>query len=130
MIVPIGTVFWSDEHPDGIPSFGSDSGDTIIRLLLVRTKLWRTGVIAEEDLEFWREAQEALPDWPGFERLDLSALNLYRDKRAEEDADSFFVDLVAESEAFWADLHEDGTIEWRAEIKRPDKQAGEADSGA
>ena len=130
MIVPLGTIYWADEHPDGLPATDPVSEPTIMRLLLIRSNLWRTGKIPDEDLPFWLEAQRVLPDWPGFQRLALSALNRNRDMRAEEDADSFFVSLAADSEAFWADLKEDGTIEWSAKLKRPEDEAGQADSDA
>lgn len=128
LIVPLGTLFWSDEHPNGFPETDPASEPTMVRLMLIRTKLWRTGVVSAEDLGFWLDAQKALPQWPGFERLELDEKLLARLLQAEEEADSFFVSLAADSDEFWADLKDDDTIVWRSEFKRPKDGKGEGGS--
>ncbi len=75
-IMPLGSLSWSDEHPDG--RVVSDSGGSheqcsasIIRLAWARTQLWRTGSVPAESRELWDEARRLLPEWPGFRRLSL-----------------------------------------------------------
>ena len=81
-IMPLGTLVWSDEHPQDatgatrvIVARGAhaECGHSILRLSHARTRLWRTGVVPEDRREIWEEAQRVLPEWPGFQRLTLSA---------------------------------------------------------
>ena len=46
---------------------------SLILLVSARTSLWRTGQIPDGLRPVWQEAQEIIPDWPGFRRLTLSA---------------------------------------------------------
>jgi len=80
-IMPLGTLVWSDEHPEhatGMPGAietrGAHAacGHSIMRLAGARTHLWRTGVVPDNRREIWEEAQRVLPEWPGFQRLTLS----------------------------------------------------------
>lgn len=75
-IMPLCSLIWNDEHPDGrLPS--TFEGDhhfcraSMIRLCSARTYLWRNNVIPEESLNLWKTAQHIMPEWPGFNRLIL-----------------------------------------------------------
>lgn len=78
------SMYWKDEHPSGElppPSFAyrhakelqahMECGDSLRGLLNARTMLWRRGSIPEQWQAFWAQAQQALPEWPGFKRLIL-----------------------------------------------------------
>lgn len=76
-VMPFCSLQWSDEHPEDLARIILDRehheacASSIIRLVGSRTHLWRTGVCPEDRHELWAEAQQAIPDWPGFKRLSL-----------------------------------------------------------
>ncbi len=80
-IMPLCSLIWSDEHPDGKIVSDSDGSHkqccaSIVRLAWARTQLWRTGSVPEESRELWNEARRLLPRWPGFRRLSLDRKQL------------------------------------------------------
>lgn len=75
-LIPFGCIVWSDEHtPAETTVFTGHEAcrHSLIRLISARKSLWRTGQISDGLGQVWREAQEIMPDWPGFRRLTLSA---------------------------------------------------------
>lgn len=78
-IMPLGTLVWSDEHPEepfsvlGARGAHEECGHSMQRLAHARTALWRTGVIPDDRRAVWDEAHRVLPEWPGFQRLTLTA---------------------------------------------------------
>ena len=94
------------------------------RLLLIiltsaRKHLWRTGQIPREYQELWDEAQNLMPNWPGFRRLTLTVEQL-RDLDACEDESS---DLVAhirsDSSMFVLEDRGDGVVQFIAHPPAP-----------
>ncbi len=76
-VLPFGTLFWGDEHPlleNGLPDLPTDkwSRASILRLVEARTALWIEGEVPKSLQRCWKEAQTALPDWPGFQRMVLA----------------------------------------------------------
>ena len=76
--MPLGSLRWFDEHPEGGVVSDYDGSHeqcraSIIRLAGARTQLWRTGSVPVELRELWDEARRVLPEWPGFRRLSLNA---------------------------------------------------------
>ena len=78
-LIPFDCIVWSDEHPPAGTTvfYGHEAcRHSLIRLISARKSLWRTGQISDGLGQVWREAQEIMPDWPGFRRLTLSAEEL------------------------------------------------------
>lgn len=76
-VMPLGTLVWPDEHPEGGMPLEREGPHkecraSLIRLANARTLLWRSGSVPEGSMEVWEEARRVLPDWPGFHRLTLS----------------------------------------------------------
>ena len=72
-IVPLGSLVWPDEHPEEwYRNCCVGCRETIQRLVSARTSLWREREIPQCYRAFWAEAQQAIPHWPGFQRLTLS----------------------------------------------------------
>jgi hypothetical protein len=74
--MPLCSLVWADEHPDGVPRGNPDGPHqqcraSVIRLAGVRTQLWRSGSVPEDLRGLWDAARRLLPDWPGFRRLSL-----------------------------------------------------------
>jgi hypothetical protein len=44
---------------------------TILRLSCARMMLWTKGEVPEHLRTLWQQAQEEIPDWPGFQRLQI-----------------------------------------------------------
>ncbi|MCE9556353.1 MAG: hypothetical protein K8T91_23640 [Planctomycetes bacterium] len=72
-VIPFCSLQWKDEHPEKFNHEHRECRRAIIRLVGARTHLWRHGVIPEGARSVWTEAQLAIPDWPGFRRLELNA---------------------------------------------------------
>jgi hypothetical protein len=76
-VMPFCALQWPDEHPKDLDDIIFDRerhGEclaSIIRLVGVRTHLWRAGAIPEDCGQLWAEAQRLIPEWPGFKRLAL-----------------------------------------------------------
>jgi hypothetical protein len=73
-LVPLCTLEWADEHPADWQTVGEPHERclaSIYQLYHIRTHLWHHGSIPKECQGYWAAAQEALPGWPGFRRLDL-----------------------------------------------------------
>ena len=76
--MPLGSLRWLDEHPEGGVVSDYDGRceqcrTSIIWLACARTQLWRTESVPVELRELWDEARRVLPEWPGFRRLSLDA---------------------------------------------------------
>ena len=74
-ILPFPTVLWSDEHPKGefpVPRCHPRCKRTFEQLLLARHEIWMQGSPARDREKIWRQAKQALPDWPGFARCETS----------------------------------------------------------
>jgi hypothetical protein len=93
IVMPIGTLFWSDEHPDGRVPRDTESRELMHLLLLARHQYWEEERVGTELTGLWDEARVVLPDWPGFRRLYLSE----DDRRAADEARS-------SGEAFWDEM--------------------------
>ena len=74
-LIPFDCIVWSDEHTPTetrLPPEHDACLHSLIRLVSARKLLWRTGQIPDGLGQVWREAQEIIPDWPGFQRLTLT----------------------------------------------------------
>ena len=76
-IMPFCSLQWPDEHPEDWYEHCCEECQLSIRhLSSARTGLWRTGEIPDHYLDFWKDANTAIPEWPGFRRLSLSKKEL------------------------------------------------------
>jgi hypothetical protein len=78
-LIPFDSIVWADEQIPATerPLFGHDTClHSLMRLMLARKQLWRTGQIEASLQQIWREAHEILPNWPGFRRLTLTTEEL------------------------------------------------------
>jgi hypothetical protein len=102
-LIPFDSIVWADEHmlskERALP--GHDTClRSMIRLMLARKQLWRTGQIDESLQQIWREAQEILPDWPGFRRLTLTAEELRALDLCEQEAAGLLDSIRADASVF------------------------------
>jgi len=112
LLEPFPTLYWTDEHPDGAPDLEGDPLWALEELCSIRSTLWTTREIAEEDRGFWLQALEAMPDWPGFQRLALSKDDHIAYLRAQELADGRSSSAVDASIAYLANLEDQFGPNW------------------
>src|SRR5262250_1618841 len=71
--LPLGSIYFSDEVPDGLlPEHVADFIQ-VMRVLGIRVNFWDGLAPSEEDQAIWEEARKRFPDWPIFKRLELRA---------------------------------------------------------
>ncbi len=78
-IMPLCSLMWGDEHPDNnLPQRLGHEGclNSIIRVAVARTGLWRSGEISEGSKKLWDDARRLLPEWPLWQRLSLDPKQL------------------------------------------------------
>ncbi|MBO6891168.1 MAG: hypothetical protein JJ866_04425 [Roseibium sp.] len=106
IIVPVSTLYWSDEMPDtkALRRLGNGAYDEVIRLLSIRRQIWEHLQVSNEEQEFWSSAISLAPDFPGFRRLDLSP----EDREAQFQIDrleaEFFDELAESADDFEIDV--------------------------
>jgi hypothetical protein len=77
-LMPFCSLKWSDEHPQSAEEMIIDRENhgecaaSVLRLVGARTHLWRTGIVPEDLRLLWEQARQAIPNWPGFQRLSLN----------------------------------------------------------
>jgi hypothetical protein len=70
----IGTVYWSDETTDAMSLllFTESECEQIQKLFAIRARYWDTGTMGHDDQLYWEESRKQFPNWPIFQRLELS----------------------------------------------------------
>lgn len=82
--VPFGDIFWSDEHPffpnwaplqhhsDQMPG-ENPCYRILVRLVSARYSIWHGKPLTEDLRSIWDSAQQIIPTWPGFARIDYNS---------------------------------------------------------
>ena len=79
--IPLGDIIWMDEHPFIDGTFGpyarhrgSNGGHCLGNAQLIvacRSRIWLDGRLEPAFQPYWANLKTVLPDWPGFQRLNL-----------------------------------------------------------
>ena len=71
--IPLGGIYWSDEIPDfqALLTLPHSDRDLIFRLFSIRFTLWANDKLSEDDQAYWRNAQNLVPDYPVFHRVNI-----------------------------------------------------------
>jgi len=62
----------------------------MIRLVAARTHIWLHGTIPTESEALWAQAEDLIPDWPGFKRLASTPDKLESLAECAEEVGGFF----------------------------------------
>ena len=111
-LIPFRSLMWNDEVTPGETTVytGHDAClDSLIRLTFARKQLWLAGQISQELQPFWREAQEIIPNWPGFRRLTLTAEELWGLESCDQEAEELMKHLSRNASVFTL-THEGGGV--------------------
>ena len=123
--IPLGTIYWPDEHPGGklsLAGLDHQSRDSILRLSAARLALWQSGAIPRDLQVLWEEARAVMPEWPGFRRLELSEQARRVAVECERSALEWF-DALAEASGGLRDTDLGGGLShWSATIRLDGKE--------
>jgi hypothetical protein len=108
--IPLGSIFWSDELPDGKPIIIDNDDDRIqvLRLFAIRITVWNTGAMDETSEQYWNAALEQFPDWPVFRRLHLTDTERLAHEEAQQAATETFDALLIDADD--ASIGSDGDL--------------------
>ncbi|HEU4389909.1 MAG TPA: hypothetical protein VFV34_19055 [Blastocatellia bacterium] len=102
--LPLGSIYFSDEVPDDlIPEDAPDglSPETVrdfmqvMEVLGVRVNLWNSYELSAEEQALWTEARQRFPEWPIFQRPELTLEQRKEHESILEDVGSWFGSLGA-----------------------------------
>jgi hypothetical protein len=107
-LIPLASIYWSDELPSKIFLEFRETIDRelAMRLFAIRINFWNTGQMNGEDLAFWNEAKVRFPSWPVFQRMELTTESRRAHEKVQAEAEQFFVNLSEEADEF--ELSEEG----------------------
>lgn len=125
-LLPLGSISWPDEYPDGRPFIRchEECRESLLRLAAARAAYWDTEQIPPEYDHLWEEAREVIPDWPGFKRLYLSEKQRQAVDQCEQQALEFFEAMTSGAESV-AIEEKDGLLRFSATFdleKQPKSQ--------
>lgn len=111
--IPFNSIIWKDEYPPlrEMPTRYDHPIciDSLIRLFHTRKLLWRTGKVSDDLKEFWRQAHETLPNWPGFQRLKLNGEDYGALDGCEEETNGI-IESIRNDSAIFAVTDEGGGV--------------------
>ena len=122
-LLPLGSIFWSDELPPfRFPAFTDAADhDAVMRLFAIRINYWNTGEMSAEDKSFWDAAHKQFPDWALFRRLNLSEASRLEHGRVQKQAEDFFDEMVASADEVELSEKEGGFTSFSATFKVNDE---------
>lgn len=97
----LGGIVWEDELPDHnqfLLKIPDDDQRHIIRLFGIRVRLWNGQTLRNEDQQFWDATQSLVPRWAFFERLSVSADELYKQEEMAKQAEEVYEALFADAD--------------------------------
>src|ERR1700722_6508420 len=100
-LMPMGGIFWEDELPNHnqfLLKIPEDDKRHIIRLFGIRVRLWNGQTLGNEDRQFWDTMQLLAPYWAFFERLSVSADELYEQEKVAKAADEVYEALFEDAD--------------------------------
>jgi hypothetical protein len=105
-ILPLGGIYWDDEIPDfhALLKVPDHDRHLILRLFSIRFKIWDSQPLSQSDTEFWETARSQVPEYPLFERLELSEEDRRAQEQVERDAIEGFEALFGDADK--VEIHE------------------------
>jgi hypothetical protein len=87
-VIPMGGIYWSDEIPDfrALMDVPESDRKQIYRLFAIRFKLWDGEELSDDDRSYWSAAQQLVPDYPVFHRVQISDRDRAAQAAAEQEA--------------------------------------------
>ena len=99
-LIPLGSIYWSDELPGKMFLEFSDPKDRsfAMRLFAIRINFWNRDEMSSEEISLWNEAKARFPNWPIFQRLELTGERRQEHEKVQNEAEEFFVQLCDEAD--------------------------------
>lgn len=101
-ILPLGSIYWTDELPPlmFLEFKQNDDRMFVMHLFAVRINFWTNGEMNDEEATFWNEAKARFPNWPIFQRLNVSD-EIKRDhEECQKEMEEFFMTIADEADEF------------------------------
>lgn len=100
-LTPYGGIYWDDELPayEVLLSFPGQEYLYPFFMLNVRRKLWDHESLSEEEQRQWKRAQEIYPNWPIFQRLQISEDDYQKQLACEHDSQQFCKAMPSNADA-------------------------------
>lgn len=128
--LPLATLIWKDEHPNGkLPrKMDEESRTSIYKLIEARRVFWDRNEVPPELEILWLQAKSIIPNWPGFQRLHLTEDQMNEVIACEKNSEELFRALMESSDQFELKKEKDGTSTFSAsfditpeteEVKKP-----------
>jgi hypothetical protein len=107
-LIPLGSIYWSDELPSKMFLEFSEGADRnfAMRLFAIRINFWNSGELNSKERFFWNEAQARFSRWPIFQRMELTDESRRAHEEVQKEAEEFFVHLSEEADEL--ELSKDG----------------------
>ena len=104
--IPLGSILWSDEIPYGdFSTFLKEIGvlrkpdfDEIMKLFTIGVNYWNDGMMSDDDKDYWEEAHKEYPDWPIFQRKELTDEQRWAHNDVQEETADAFLDLMSRAD--------------------------------
>jgi hypothetical protein len=122
-LLPLGSIFWSDELPPlrFLAFTDAIDRDAVMRLFAMRINYWNTGKMGTEDRSLWDAAQSQFPEWPLFRRLKLTPAQRIAHEEAQKELESFFDEMGTLGDEVTLSENENGFTSFSATIKVRDE---------
>lgn len=91
--LPLGSIYFSDEVPDGLLPERVADFIQVMQVLGIRANFWNGLALSEEDQAIWEEANQRFSDWPIFNRLELTSEQRRAHAGVLEDVEAAFASL-------------------------------------
>jgi hypothetical protein len=87
-VLPLGGIYWDDEIPNfrDLLKVADHDRNLILRLFSIRFRIWDAQPLSQSDTEFWETARSQVPEYPLFQRLELSEEDRLAQEQVERDA--------------------------------------------
>lgn len=122
-LLPLGSIFWSDELPSLRFLAFNDAADrnAVMRLFAIRINYWNTGEMRPEDKSFWDAAQKQFPNWALFRRMHLTEAERLKHEKVQKQAEDFFDVIISASDEVTLSENENGVTSFSATINIGDE---------
>jgi hypothetical protein len=115
-LLPLGGIYWEDEIPDFdvLLELSERDRNLVYRLFSIRFKSWNGETLSDADQSFWVKARSQVPNYPLFQRLELSAEDQRAQDEVERDAVEGFRALFGDADEVKVTENEHGLMSFSA----------------
>jgi hypothetical protein len=101
-ILPLGSVYWTDELPPlkFLAFKRNEDQRFVMQLFAIRINFWTNGEMNDEEVTYWNEAKTRFPNWPIFQRLNATDEIKREHEQCQKQMEEFFTTIADEADEF------------------------------